>query len=82
MAQEAHATPVPVGALSVQAGSNVVLADVEIGFWRVVAIVFKWMLAAMVAGLLLTPLILIVWSVLAYIVFALFGVMVGSVAPY
>ena len=57
---------------------RVLIADVEIPFWRMVSIIIKWTLAAIPAVIIVSIIFGIIGAVLAAVVAAIFGTNIPS----
>jgi hypothetical protein len=65
------ALPSPV--LLSQSSQRISIVDFDIPFWSVLKILFKWMVAALIVGLCLMPVIFVLWLIVAAIFAALFS---------
>jgi hypothetical protein len=67
----ATAAPTPPPVLLSQLSQRISIVDLDIPFWSVLKIMFKWVAAGLIVGLCLMPVIFILWLIVASVFAAL-----------
>ena len=71
--------PTPPPVLLSQLSQRISIVDLDIPFWSVLKIVFKWMAAVLIVGLCLMPVVILIWLIIMT-VFA--GLISGAMSTF
>jgi hypothetical protein len=71
--------PVPPPVWLPQSSQHISIVDLDIPFWSVLKIMFKWMAAGLIVGLCLMPIVILIWLIVMT-VFA--GLISGAMSTF